>query len=118
MGIGLNVNVRATEFPEELRAIATSIYELEKCESSRSFLLSEIISGFVSLYPNMLTNFDEVREWLHSRSVLSGRDIEVVTAEGTVRGIGAGLGEDGELIVNQGDHGNKSILSAERVLFR
>jgi BirA family biotin operon repressor/biotin-[acetyl-CoA-carboxylase] ligase len=118
VGIGLNVNVRATEFPEELRAIATSIYELEGCESSRSFLLGEIISGFVSLYPNMLTNFDEVREWLHSRSVLSGRDIEVVTAEGTVRGIGAGLGEDGELIVNQGDQGNKSILSAERVLFR
>lgn len=118
VGIGLNVNMRANEFPEELKATATSIYELEECESSRSFLLGEIISGFVSSYPNMLINFYEVREWLHSRSVLSGREIEVVTAEGVVQGIGAGLGEDGELIVNQGDKGNKFILSAERVLFR
>lgn len=118
VGIGLNVNMRADEFPDELREIATTIYELERCESSRSFLLGEIVSGFASGYPNMLTNFSEVLDWLEARSVLSGRRIEVVTTEGIVHGIGHGLGNDGELIVDQGDSGLKSILSAERVLFR
>ena len=50
--------------------------------------------------------------------MLNGRAIEVVTADGTFRGVGRGLGRDGELIVEQDQGEVQSILSAERVLFR
>jgi len=118
VGIGLNVNMKVKDFPDELRKIATTIYELEQCESSRSFLLGEIVNGFALNYPDMLTSFGEVLDWLESRSVLAGREIEVVTSDGVIKGYGRGLGSDGELIVDQGEAGLKTILSAERVLFR
>ncbi len=117
VGIGLNVNMRISEFPEALQHQVTSLYEIEECESNRWFLLGEIVSGFAASHPDKLTKFDEVLDWLNERNLLFGKKLRVETASGIIEGTGCGLGDDGELLV-QPDRGEViSILSAERVLY-
>tara|TARA_R110002096_G_scaffold32485_3_gene94386 strand:+ start:478 stop:1281 length:804 start_codon:yes stop_codon:yes gene_type:complete len=117
VGIGLNVNMRRDEFPEELQEEATSLYEMQGCESNRWFLLGEIISGFAKCHPNKLTNFSDVHEWLTKRNLLLGRRLKVKTTKGVIEGTGCGLGKDGELLIDRGNNEIEAILSAERVLF-
>lgn len=115
VGIGLNVNVKGEEFPPELAAIATSLYQHLECESSRPFLLGLVLREFLSAYPNKLTTFDPVREWLEERSYLKGKQLRLETASGIIAGTGRGLGGSGELTVESGDGILHTIISAEKI---
>jgi BirA family biotin operon repressor/biotin-[acetyl-CoA-carboxylase] ligase len=115
VGIGLNVNVRPEEFPPSIESLATSLYAHLDCESSRPFLLGLILRGFLESYPNKLTIFDGVKDWLEERSFLKGKELLLETAAGTIRGTGRGLGPGGELLVESAAGKLHSIISAERI---
>ncbi|MEM9284107.1 MAG: biotin--[acetyl-CoA-carboxylase] ligase [Verrucomicrobiota bacterium] len=116
VGIGLNVNLRTVELPAELQNTATSLYEILECESNRWFLLGEIIAAFATEYPDKLTNFSEVIEWLRTRDALRNQSLKILTQQGPLYGTGAGIGDNGELLLEREDQSLKTILSAERVL--
>lgn len=116
-GIGLNLNMKQEDFPAELQDIATSLYEIMECESSRWFLLGEIISGFISSYPELINDFDTILSWERKRDFLLGKNLQIKTAHGDINGIGSGLGETGELLVKTSDKEIISVMSAEQLCY-
>lgn len=116
-GIGLNLNMKQEDFPSELQTVATSLYEVMECESSRWFILGEIISGFIRHYPALISDFDTVLNWARERDFLIEKELRIKTPGGEIKGIGSGLGEAGELLVKTSDNRIVPITSAEQLCY-
>lgn len=115
VGIGLNVNLRHEELPPELRPIATSLYELLGCESSRWFLLGQIVRGFLHHFPEKTADFSPVLDWIRARDFLAGQVLSVRSGREWFEGIARGLGDDGELLLDTRDGTLVRIVSAEEI---
>jgi len=115
VGIGLNVNLREEELPPDLRPIATSLYELIGCESSRWFLLGQIVQGFLRHYPEKTADFGTVLEWIRPRDFLAGQRLSVRSGRDWFAGHARGIGDDGELLLETGAGDLITIVSAEEI---
>jgi len=115
VGVGVNVNQREDEFPEALRPLATSLYEIVQCESSRLYLLGLILEDFLEAYPAGLESFDETLAWIAERDYLEGRRLRVDTARGRILGTARGLDTDGALLVERDDGTRERLLTAEHI---
>ncbi|MEM1443588.1 MAG: biotin--[acetyl-CoA-carboxylase] ligase [Verrucomicrobiota bacterium] len=115
VGMGLNVNMRTADLPDELQPISSSLYEVLGCESSRSFLLGLILQGFIFSFPSGLHEFESVRDWLETRSFLSGKKIKIITSHETILGRGIGLGQNGELRVELELGEVREVISSEKI---
>ena len=116
-GIGLNLNMKQEDFPPELQTIATSLYEVMECESSRWFILGEIISGFIRSYPDLINDFDTILDWARRRDFLLGKELQIKTSHGEVKGTGSGLGRSGELLVKTSEGETIPIMSADQLCY-
>jgi len=106
LGIGVDVNLNASEFPSELRKIATSLkIELGK-SVSRAELAVTILRELDRDYARIMSgHFSEVGdEWEEHCSTI-GRDVVIRTGEREIRGHAESLGEEGALLVRT-DHGH------------
>ncbi len=115
VGIGLNVNLRDEELPPDLKPIATSLYERIGCESSRWFLLGQILQGFLRHYPGQTKDFSPVLEWIRARDFLMGQTLAVRSGREWFEGVAAGIGDDGELLLETMNSGFVRIVSAEEI---
>ncbi len=83
LGIGLNVN--ENDFPEELRASATSLRLLGGAEVNRApvleFLLARLATNYSYTHPSRLTELDTAYHRILYRRNLPGRYREVATGE-------------------------------------
>lgn len=101
VGIGVNVNQQADEFPPDLRQQATSLRQLAGGPVDKDALLSRILSGLASLYETALNDrfaglLAEVRRW----SATLGRSVRVYEADGSWwDGIAEEIRDDGALLV-------------------
>jgi BirA family biotin operon repressor/biotin-[acetyl-CoA-carboxylase] ligase len=118
VGIGLNVNLRHEELPPDLRPIATSLYELLGCESSRWFLLGQVVRGFLRHFPEKTTDFATVLDWIRARDFLLARRLSVRCGNEWREGISRGLGDEGELLLEMGDGTLVRVTSAEEIRWR
>ena len=101
-GIGLNVN--QTAFPEELRAIATSLRIETGREHSKDALLDRVVAE--SLRATQLSKPEILKQFSAHSTYVSGKEVEV---DGRIRGITAGLDADGFLLL-------KTSAGLERIL--
>lgn len=118
VGIGLNVNLRHEELPPDLQPIATSLYELLGCESSRWFLLGQIVQGFLRNFPGATSDFSPVLDWIRPRDLLAGSPIMVRSGRDRFEGLARGIGDDGELLLERENGELASIVSAEEIRWR
>lgn len=112
VGIGINVNQR--RFPDDLSARATSLALLAGSEFDRTALLCAVLSAFESLYQDVREGRPGrvLADWKR-RSPMLGRDVELQTPSGPVRGKALDLNADGALIVDI--NGNPSVCYAGEV---
>ncbi len=115
VGIGLNVNLRHEELPPDLRPIATSIYELLGCESSRWFLLGQIVQGFLRHFPERIGDFAPVLDWIRPRDFLSGQSLSIRSGRDWLKGVARGIGDGGELLLETSNSALVRIVSAEEI---
>ena len=118
VGIGVNVNLRANEFPPALRDLATSLYEIAGCESSRWFLLGLVLQGFLRHYPGGLTDFHHALAWITARDLLHGRHLRVRSGREWIAGTADGIGPRGELLLREDDGRLREIVSAEEIRWK
>ncbi len=87
IGIGLNVNLRPDEFPDELQDSATSLLILTGGHADRSELARDLIERLDDLYDAGRTHGPQALNprW-RERSEHWGQTVEVSTPSGTVRG--------------------------------
>ncbi len=106
LGIGVDVNLTAAEFPAELRKTATSLRIEASRAISRPELAVSILRELDRDYARAGSgDFAEVANEWESRCTTIGRQVAIRVGERQIRGRAESLGEDGALLLRT-DHGH------------
>jgi BirA family biotin operon repressor/biotin-[acetyl-CoA-carboxylase] ligase len=106
IGIGVDVNLDAAEFPAELKKIATSLKAESGGEISRAELAVEILRELDADYTRIRTGkFAEVADEWESACVTIGKNVTVHVGDRQFRGRAESLDDDGALLVRT-EHGH------------
>jgi BirA family biotin operon repressor/biotin-[acetyl-CoA-carboxylase] ligase len=119
-GIGLNVNIQADEFPEELRAIATSLAAEAQRPFDRAVLLAALLSDLETRYDTFLAGHetDIHREYV-TRCATVGRQVRVERAGADpVTGRAMAVGTDGALKIVLADGSHLDIHAGDVIHLR
>ncbi|HET7522338.1 MAG TPA: biotin--[acetyl-CoA-carboxylase] ligase [Bacillales bacterium] len=112
VGMGMNVNTKKTDFPEELRDTATSVCIETGQDVHRAFLLQNILRETERLYTEYLREgFRFIKLLWESYAVSLGNVIQARTLQGTLVGRAMGLNDSGFLILED-EHGKRHEVSS------
>lgn len=113
--IGVGINVKEQDFPEELVDKATSLEAECGQEFSRSLILQEILRVFEEEYERFLETEDlsEIVERYNAGLINRGREVRVLDPQGEYTGIARGIDEKGELIVELPDGKLTNVYAGE-----
>lgn len=113
IGVGVNVGERADDFPDELRATATSLaiagHSLER-ETVAAALLNQLEPLWTELQEGSRSAL--LSAW-KQRASFWGRDVTVATPSGRVTGTAVDLDPDGALIVRLGDGKLATVVAGD-----
>ena len=115
IGFGLNVNLSASEMPDEILAIATSLRIETERTWDRSELLHSILQHLASRAEVAAQNFPAILTEVAARSNLIGRRVSLVSQGTQQTGLALGLSAQGGLQFLSDDGGEQEILSADLV---
>ena len=119
LGIGVNLNMTAEQFPDDLRHPATSLLVEAGRPFGRAGFVAVMLNELDRLYGDFISNgFAPVREEWQRRCNAHGRELEVSdVGPEIVRGMFAGIDDSGALLVQGLDGTINRILSGDvRVL--
>lgn len=106
LGIGVNVNQEAVEFPPELRKTATSLKIESGARVSRPELAVEMLRELDQEYARVRAGkFSEIADEWESACVTIGRDVTVHVGQRSLRGRAESLDDDGALLIRT-EHGH------------
>jgi BirA family biotin operon repressor/biotin-[acetyl-CoA-carboxylase] ligase len=108
LGIGVNINVPKTEFPEDIQGSAGSLHIAPE---RREHFTASLIGEVFSLY-GRLTDETIMREY-RARSMMTDRHITVIRANGNREGISRGIADDGGLLVEYMDRTAETLRFGE-----
>jgi len=107
--VGIGINVKSTEFPQEVAEIATSL----QIETGREIPLPEVLAAIIrhfSLRRSQIGDgFEELLAAVRLRCVLTGHRVSLITSNGPKSGVIEGIAPGGELLL-------RSESSVERLL--
>ncbi|MBM3888951.1 MAG: biotin--[acetyl-CoA-carboxylase] ligase [Verrucomicrobia bacterium] len=118
LGIGLDVNCDAADFPSEVRNIATSLrIELRRDDAiNRSDLVVALLRELDRAYGLACGNFETLRqEWGRLCSTL-GKRITLQVGPRRLEGVAQALDEDGALLVRCDDGRIEHVVSGDIVV--
>ncbi len=96
IGIGVNLCEPKDSYPDDIKNIAGAVFE--SCsEELRERLLEEILKEL-----NAVTDQLDTREFMseyRARSILNGKEIEIITSKGVVNGVAAEVDEQARLVI-------------------
>lgn len=105
LGIGVDVNHDANEFPAELKKIATSLKIETGREISRAELATEILRELDSDYARICGGkFSAVADEWEAGCATIGKNVSVQMGARQIRGCGESLDDDGALLIRT-EHG-------------
>jgi BirA family biotin operon repressor/biotin-[acetyl-CoA-carboxylase] ligase len=101
LGIGLNLNHQAADFPEEVRGEATSLFLESGCVYDRGSVASAVLNALDRWYLTFCgAEFPTILEAYRRRSATLGRPVEVLEGDGgRWRGEAVDLDPEGALLV-------------------
>jgi BirA family biotin operon repressor/biotin-[acetyl-CoA-carboxylase] ligase len=119
VGIGININLTAEEMPQEIKAIATSIFIETGGHFSRSELAGALILNFDKWYRLLLTKGKKVitNEWLTMSSTI-GKRIRVTAMNQTFEGVAEGIDDEGLLIVKLHEGTYRKVSAGDITMVR
>ncbi|WP_242372511.1 biotin--[acetyl-CoA-carboxylase] ligase [Anaeromyxobacter sp. SG26] len=118
IGVGVNVNARAEDFPEELRAEATSLAIERRTPAPRALFAAACFTALEDwIDRHAEEGFGVIREAWRERSVTLGREVTVRTDGREIVGIAEDIDATGALLV-RGRAGVERILSGDVALLR
>ena len=111
LGIGVDVNLGAAEFPVDLRKQATSL----KIEAGRAFSRADLAAAILRELDNdylrvCAGQFTRVADEWEARCQTIGRDVTIQIGNRRVQGRAESLGESGELLLRT-EHGHLERIS-------
>lgn len=112
--IGVGINIHNQEFPEEIRHMATSVYQQTGEHICRAELAAESLARFEEYYACYLKtqNLRGLLDEYNSHLINHGREVLVTDIRKSYTGIAQGINEMGELIVET-DEGIVHVSAGE-----
>lgn len=118
LGVGVNVNTAAEDFPEELRGEATSILLARGQPAPRALFAVACLTALEDwLDVHAEQGFDPIREAWRERSVTLGREVSVKADGRELVGTAADIDEQGALLVRTAG-GMERVLAGDVQLLR
>ena len=118
LGIGVNLNVDRESFPEEFRALATSLSSHEGRPIDRiafARALFESLEETLDLCARK--GFNGVRHRFEARFRMPGRHVRVLEADGgSIEGIVHGIDDMGALLIDRDDGPRERVLAGDVTL--
>jgi len=114
LGIGLNISHRSEDFPEDIRASATSLRLITKRDIDERALLGRLWRALNHWYCLFCQGEGEriVSAFQENSAVPLGKELTLVTQEGEISGIYRGVDSDGGLILEISGE-RRSFFAAE-----
>ncbi|NLV17199.1 MAG: biotin--[acetyl-CoA-carboxylase] ligase [Syntrophomonadaceae bacterium] len=113
-GIGLNINNRLEDFPDDLRTAPTSAREENKMFVPRVLLLQGLLNRFEKCYQQLLEgNFSDILLRGRKLSQDIGQRVKFDTPAGYEIGLAIDLDEDGSLLVKDDAGIIHTVISGE-----
>ncbi len=122
LGLGINVNEDKTDFPSELKSIATSLKAATGQHVDRNVLARRLLEELEIAYDRLMEgDFEGIREEWSSMALTTGRWVQIVTqqrrrAAQRLEGIAQGVDENGCLIVRKENGLTEHVISGDVVL--
>jgi BirA family transcriptional regulator, biotin operon repressor / biotin---[acetyl-CoA-carboxylase] ligase len=116
VGIGLNVNMKRGEMPDEIRSKATSLFLEAKIVYERARVCGMLLNNLETYY-DLLKNHGPaklVRTW-EAKAEIKGKSLEIIQQGMVLKGVVEGIGDEGALLLN--DHGKVHRIIAGDVSF-
>ncbi len=118
LGIGVNLNVDRSAFPDEFRALATSLSTHCGAPIDRigfAVRLYDTLEAVLDLHAQ--DGFEAVRPRFEARFRMRGRRIRVLDAAARdaapLEGVAAGIDADGALVVERADGGRERVVAGD-----
>lgn len=113
VGMGINANIK--EFPEEVRDVATSLYQVKGEEADRERIIGCVMAAFEEYWKIFLKSGDlrALKEEYNEKLINLGRQVQVLEPGGEYTGLCRGIGSKGELMVALPDGQVKEVFSGE-----
>ncbi|MBN1473384.1 MAG: biotin--[acetyl-CoA-carboxylase] ligase [Syntrophaceae bacterium] len=119
LGIGINVNIAADDFPAEIRKIATSLAAQTGAFHSRHDLLITLYKNLSKWYKTLIsTGFEMISdEWLRMASLI-GCKIQVKFGNEIIKGKAVGIDERGALVMSDSKGKTVKILAGDASILK
>lgn len=113
--VGIGINANTVEFPEEIRATATSLAIASGAPVKRAELVAAVMAAWEKYYEIFLKTLDLslLRETYNQRLANCGREVRVLAAKGEYTGLSHGINDTGELLVELEDGKIREVMSGE-----
>ena len=113
--VGIGINVNQTEFPEEIRQIATSLRLEGGSGIQRSGLIAEVMRIFERDYELLAERkcLSGILEEYNARLINKDAAVKVLDPKGEFAGISLGINERGELLVKKEDGTVAEVYAGE-----
>ena len=117
LGIGVNLNMRADQFPSDLRTPATSLLLESGTPISRQAFVVHLLRELDSEYRRFQqVGFGPVREEWARYCNAFGREVQVEVGSNSLRGPFMGIDHDGALLMKLSDGRVERILSGDVIV--
>lgn len=115
VGIGINANIKSSDFADDVKDTATSIEIINDNPINRNIFLAEFFNEFEKLYGDYINNFDlsETAKISKKYSMIINKTAYHVTLRGKEKVTCVGINDDLELMVKDSNGDIKTILSGE-----
>ena len=113
IGIGINCCQQDTDFPEDIRSIAGSLYSVTGTMPDRAKVAAAMMDALHRMDRKLLTDKAGILDSYRRLCITLGKDVSVVKADGSVRhGKALDIDEEGGLIVDFGSY-SEAVSSGE-----
>ena len=115
LGNGINFNKPKDNFPNEIKNIATSLFDNDSNGKTRNILCAEIINNILNMISN-IKNYDFISEY-KEKSIIMNKDIMYTISGKSFFGKVIDISNEGSLIIKD-KYDNIIILSSSEVTIR
>jgi BirA family biotin operon repressor/biotin-[acetyl-CoA-carboxylase] ligase len=114
IGIGINANLKLSEFPQ-IAPMATSLSQELGRDVSRREIVRSLLAEAERLYLALASGDSVFKQW-RSRLVTLGQEVQVSSAEATYKGVAESVASDGSLLLRQPDGNLLKIVAGDVTL--
>lgn len=114
LGIGVNINMRREQFPNDLRHPASSLFLEGGAHVNRVEFARALFITFDKLYDDyLIRGYNTIKEEWLSRSIVLGRKVKISFEDSELVGLVTGIDDYGALLLRKSDGEISRVLSGD-----